>query len=48
MLIKANGPIKSVMNKNVKIGKLNFRTKLMNKTNFYKSGIGSHIFGPRN
>ena len=34
MLIKANGAIKSRMNKNVKIDKLNFRTKIMNKTNF--------------
>ena len=34
MLIKANGAIKSIMNKNVKIDKLNFRTKIMNKTNF--------------
>ena len=34
MLIKANGAIKSIMNKNVNIDKLNFRTKIMNKTNF--------------
>ena len=34
MLIKANGAIKSIMNKNVKTNKLNFRTKIMNKTNF--------------
>ena len=33
MLIKTNGAIKSIMNKNVKIDKLNFRTKIMNKTN---------------
>ena len=32
MLIKANGAINSVMNKNVKTNK--FRTKIMNKTNF--------------
>ena len=31
MPIKANGAIKSTMNKNVKF---NFRTKIMNKTNF--------------
>ena len=35
MLIKANGAIKSIMNKNVKANKLNFRTKEMNKTNFF-------------
>ena len=34
MLIRANGAIKSIMNKNVKTNKLNFRTKIMNKTNF--------------
>ena len=34
MLIKANGAIKSVMNKNIKTDKLNFRTNIMNKTNF--------------
>ena len=34
MLIKANGAIKSIMNKNVKTNKLNFRTKIMNKINF--------------
>ena len=34
MLIKANGAIKSIMNKNVKTNKLNFRTKIMNKTHF--------------
>ena len=34
MLIKANGAKKSIMNKNIKIDKLNFRTKIMNKTNF--------------
>ena len=27
MLIEANGPIKSIMNKNVKTNTLNFRTK---------------------
>ena len=32
MLIKANGAINSIMNKNVKTNK--FRTKIMNKTNF--------------
>ena len=34
MLIKANGAIESIINKNFKIDKLNFRTKIMNKTNF--------------
>ena len=34
MLIKASGVIKSIMNKNVKTNKQNFRTKIMNKTNF--------------
>ena len=34
MLIKENGAIKSIMNKNAKTSKLNFRTKIMNKTNF--------------
>ena len=34
MLINANGATKSIMNKNVKVNKLNFRTKIMNKTNF--------------
>ena len=34
MLIEAIGTIKSIMNKNVKTNKLNFRTKIMNKTNF--------------
>ena len=34
MLIKANGATKSIMNKNVKTNKLNFRPKIMNKTNF--------------
>ena len=34
MLIKANGAIKSIMNKNVKTNKLNFGTKIMNKTKF--------------
>ena len=34
MLIKANEAIKSIMNKNFKINKLNFRTKIMNKTSF--------------
>ena len=34
MLIKANTAIKSIMNKNVKTNKLNFRTKIVNKTNF--------------
>ena len=34
MLINANGATKSIMNKNVKANKLNFRTKIMNKTNF--------------
>ena len=34
MLIEAIGAIKSIMNKNVKTNKLNFRTKIMNKTNF--------------
>ena len=34
MLIEANGAIKSIIKKNVKIKKLNFRTKIMNKTNF--------------
>ena len=33
MLIKANEAIKSIMNKNVKIDKLNFRIKIMNKAN---------------
>ena len=35
MLIKAIGAIKSITNKNVKTNKLNFRTKVMNKTNFF-------------
>ena len=34
MLIKANGAIKSIMNKNYKTNKLNFRAKIMSKTNF--------------
>ena len=34
MLIKVNGTMKSIMNKNVKTNKLNFITKIMNKTNF--------------
>ena len=34
MLIKANGAIKSIMNKNVKTNKLKFGAKIMNKTNF--------------
>ena len=34
MLIKDNGAIKSIMNKNVKRNKKNFRTKIMRKTNF--------------
>ena len=34
MLIKGNGAIKFIMNKNVRTNKLNFRTKIMNKTNF--------------
>ena len=34
MLIEAIGAIKSIMNKNVKTNKLNFRTKIMNKTSF--------------
>ena len=34
MYIKANTAIKSIMNKTVKTNKLNFRTKIMNKTNF--------------
>ena len=34
MLIKASGVIKSIINKNVKTNKQNFRTKIMNKTNF--------------
>ena len=34
MQIKANGAIKSIMNKNVKTNKQNFRTKIMNKSNF--------------
>ena len=33
MLIKANEAIKSIMYKNVKTNKLNFRTKIMNKIN---------------
>ena len=37
MLIKANGAIKSIMNKNVKTNKLNFRTKIMNKTNVFST-----------
>ena len=35
MLIKANGAIKSIMHTNVKTNKLNFRAKIMNKTNFF-------------
>ena len=35
MLIKANGAIKSIMNKNVKTNKLNFRIKIKNKINFF-------------
>ena len=34
MLIKVNGAIKSIMNKHVKTNKLNFRTKIVNKTIF--------------
>ena len=34
MLIKATGAIKSIMNKNAKTSKLNFRTKIISKTNF--------------
>ena len=37
MLIKANGAIKSIINKNVKTNKLNFRTKIKNKTNFFST-----------
>ena len=35
MLIKANGAIKSIMNKNLKTGKLNFRTKTMSKNKIF-------------
>ena len=35
MLIKANGALKSISNKNVETSKLNFRTKIINKTNFF-------------
>ena len=34
MLIKANGAIKSIMNKNVKTKKSHFRTKIRNKKDF--------------
>ena len=34
MLIKANGTIKSIINKNVKTSKLNFRTKIKNQNKF--------------
>ena len=34
MLIKTDGAIKSIMNKNAKTNKLNFRTKIMKKTSF--------------
>ena len=34
MLIKTDVAIKSIMNKNVKTNKSNFRTKIMKKTNF--------------
>ena len=34
MLIKATGAIKSIMNINIKTSKLNFRTKIISKTNF--------------
>ena len=34
MLIKTDGAIKSIMNKNVKTSKQNFRTKIMKKANF--------------
>ena len=37
MLIKANGAIKSIMNKNVKTNKSNSRTKIMNKTNIFST-----------
>ena len=37
MLIKVNGVIKSIINKNVKTNKLNFRTKIKNKTNFFST-----------
>ena len=33
MLIKVNGTIELIINKNVKIHKLNFRTKIMNNQN---------------
>ena len=33
MLIKVNGAIKPIINKNVKTNKQNFRTKIINKTN---------------
>ena len=42
MLIEANGPIKSIMNKNVKTNTLNFRTKIMNKTNFFSPTRNYH------
>ena len=35
MLIKANGAIKSIMNKNVETKKLNFRIEIINKTKFF-------------
>ena len=37
ILIEANRTIKSIMNKNVKTNKLNFRTKIMNKTNDFST-----------
>ena len=37
MVIKAKGAIKSIMYKNIKTNKLNFRTKIMNKTNFFST-----------
>ena len=36
MLIKANGAIKSIMNKNVETKKLNFRIEIINKTKFFE------------
>ena len=37
MIYKADGAIKSIMNKNVNTKKLNFRTKIMIKTNCFSS-----------
>ena len=34
MLIKDNGAVKPIMNKNVNINKLYFRTKILSKANF--------------